>query len=203
MKKLAIIIASVLLVTLLLVSCGAKPDDTAPYAPGVLSDTGFSSDWLGFDFTPTEGMEMSDASELGQSIGDEAKYIDEATGEELVDWSKVEVTYEMMATVTETGGNAVVMTEKVDDGINIKKYVDLIKNEFSSDSEISATYGALSSVDIAGESYARLDYVMSIYEFEVEQTMFIRKVDDRMVSICITAADDTEIDTFLSCFSAK
>ena len=203
MKKLSLIIAPLMLITVLFASCGTKVDNTAPYTPGVLSDTGFSSEWLGFDFTLAEGMEISDASELGQTIPDDAKYTDEATGEELIDWSKVDITYEMMATVTETGGNAVVMTERVDEDVNINKYVELIKNGFSSDEEISATYSALTSANIAGEKYTRFDYVMSIYGIEIEQTMFIRKMGDRMISICITATDDTEVDTFLSCFTAK
>lgn len=251
MKKLALVIASLMLAAVLFASCTTTPADSTPpdttdpisdgtiepeggdttapasndttapvsddtaepapdttvpengYALGTISGTGFSSDWLGFEFTLTDGLEISDASELGQTIPDSAKYIDAATGDERIDWSKVDVAYEMMATVTETGGNVVVMTEKVDKGVNVKKYVEFIKDGFSSDEEISVTYEKLTDSKIAGEKYTRFDYVITIYGMEIEQTMFIRKIDDRMVSICITASDDNEMDTFLSCFKAK
>ncbi len=193
MKKLSLILSLVIFCTAILASCG-----TSAYTPGTLTETGYSSDWLGLEFVPAENMVMASAAELEEMMN--------LTGEEKqnLDWSQVIEAYEMMASDPVNGDSVVVMAEKLyDKSTTVGDFIENLKEEISALSELGITYGEGGTVTIGGEKYTRFEYGISFGGMTISQTSFLRKLDDRMVVITITSSSEDAQEMFLSCFKAK
>lgn len=205
MKKLTFILAALMLSLTLVTSCGVT-NASSGYVHGTLTENGFESDWLGFEFVPTENLVMASEAEIEELMDMSADllYTDEKTGKEIIDWAKVTTAYEMMATDITTQSNVIVMAEKLSlSNTTIEQYVEALKSQMGTQLDVSATYGELSEATVAGEKYTRFDYTISAYGIEVDQSMFLRKLDDRMVAICITATGEAEVEAFVACFKGK
>ena len=192
MKKLSLILVCIILCTLF-ASCGA-----GAYTPGITTENGYSSDWLGLEFIPTENMVMASADELEEmmNLTDEEK--------ENLDWSQIVEAYEMMATDEASGDAVVVMVEKLSDkSMTVEQFVENLKKEVSGFEEYGITYDENKKVTIAGKNYTRFGYEISLGEFSISQVCFIRKISDRMVVIVITSSSEGAEEAFLSCFKAK
>lgn len=201
MKKVSLLIAIIMLVSLCIVSCGSKPNDT-PFAAGTLDENGYTSDWLGLSFKPTETMEMMSAEDLEflmQSSG--SGY---TTDDEKLDYSKIPTAYEMVATDTQTIGSVLIMAQYADEEMTVETYIEDIKKQFDSsilaDNGISApTYSDLTQKKLAGR-----EYTVFSYTFDTDglgQTMYIAKIEDRIANICFTHGSTQELDGFLACFT--
>ncbi len=206
MRKLSLLLALFMVITLCLASCGVEGDDVM-FAPGVLDDDIYTSEWLGLSFTPSEKMEMADAVELEllMSPPESAYYTDEATGEEKIDYSKLGTVYDMLATNIETNGSALVMAQYADDEMTAESYIESLKKELegqlAGESELGEViYGEIKTVKLAGEKYTAFEYSVSAGAVTLRQTMYIRKVGDRIANICFTYSDTAEFDAFVSCF---
>lgn len=203
MKKIALLLACLMLGMTLLASCGSTSSGAAVYAPGATSESGFSSDWLGLTFTPTSGMAMLSQDEIFamMDLGADAMGMDQSK----VEWAKMVTVYEMMATEVVTGSNVIVMTEKLSvKSITVEQYVDALKTQYNNQlGESAMAYDELGEATVAGEKYTRFVYEMTVNGVTVGQTMLLRKIDDRMVAICITATTADAEQAFINCFSAK
>lgn len=192
MKKLSLILACLIFCTLA-ASCGA-----GAYTPGTTTENGYSSDWLGFEFIPTENMVMASADELEEmmNLTDEEK--------ENLDWSQIVEAYEMMATDEASGDAVVVMVEKLSDkNMTVEQFIEDLKGEIAELEEYGITYDENRKVTIAGEEYARFGYGISLGGLNIRQVNFVRKAGDRMVVIMIASSSEGAEEAFLSCFKAK
>ncbi len=208
MKKLALVLACLTVVMCAFASCGepAAPAGTGEYAPGVCEDDKYSSDWLAIEFIPTSNLYLSTSDEISAllELSADMFYVDEETGEEYLDWALVTTAYEMMATDTATGDSVIVMTEKLADGdIGVDEYVEALKAQIDTQTEISAAYADMTKVKLAGGEYTRFAYVLNYEGVDVAQAMYLRKIGDRMVSICVTAENEDAEADIMACFKAK
>ncbi len=199
MKRIALILACLIFCTLA-ASCGSG----STYTPGITTENGYVSDWLGLEFVPAKGMAMASADELERMMGltDEDK--------ENFDWSQVVEAYEMMATDEVSGDVVIVMAEKLfDKSMTVEQFAENLKREISGDGSLGTAdsfevnFGEYSEVSIAGEKYTRFEYEMPMYWLTFRQVNFIRKVEDRMVVIMVVSSNEGAEEMFLSCFRAK
>ncbi len=208
MKKLALVLACLTFVLCAVASCGvpATPAGTGEYVPGACVDNKYSSDWLALKFVPTKNLYLSTSEEIDAllELSADMFYVDEETGEEYLDWARVATVYEMMATNTENGDSVIVMTEKLaNEEISIDEYIEALKAQIDAQSEISATYSEPAGAVVAGADYTRFAYTINYEGVDVAQAMYLRKIGDRMVSICITAETEAAEADIMSCFKAK
>ncbi len=204
MKKNSLLLAIIMLVSLCIASCGSKPTDT-PFAPGTTNENGYTSDWMGLSFKPTEDMEMMSAEELEMLMqaGGSIYTTDEATGEEKLDYSKIPTAYEMVATDTQTQGSVLIMAQYADEEMTVDAYIEGIKEQFDgsflADNGMSEpTYSELANKKLAGREYTVFSYTFD--EDGFGQTMYIAKIEDRIANICFTHGSSAELDGFLACF---
>ena len=209
MKKLSLLLAIFMALTLCFASCGVKPDDTL-FSPGTLEENVYMSEWLGLSFTPADKMEMADAVELEflMSPDESVYYTDEATGEKKIDYSKLGTVYDMLATNTETNSSAIVMAQYADEEMTVEAYIESLKEELESqlfgESELgNIVYAKEKTVKLAGAKYTAFEYSVSAGVMTLKQTMYIRKVGERIANICFTYSDAAELDLFVNCFKAK
>ncbi len=209
MKKLSLLVLIFALVSLSAVSCGKEPVDT-PFSPGTVADNVYTSDWLGLTFTPSEDMELSGVTELLSftDIDADAYYIDEATGEEVLDYSMIPTAYEMLATDMETEGSVLIMAQYADEEMTVDSYILDVKSQLDEQLALesdmgSANYAELTEKKLAGRTYTVFTYTVESYGVTLSQTMYIDKIEDRIANICFTYGDTAELDTFLACFGRK
>lgn len=187
MKKFALLLAACMIFMCCAASCGVQNISVPEYTPGVCTENEYSSDWLGIKFVPSEDMYLSTAAEIEELLGD-----GEGT-----------TVYEMLATDVKTNDSVIVMVETVEDGLTVSDYVDALKMQMSSSEGITAQFGKVEPVRIAGQKFTRISYTIVYGGYGIDQTMYFLKRGDRMVSICVTANDRSAEDAIMSCFKAK
>lgn len=173
------------------------------YTPGTVTDTDWKSAWIGLQYTLTDGFDMLTLEELEQLMDLTADYIykDPETGKDMIDYAKVNAIYEMQA-VDNMGNNIIVMAEKVNFLVNSEeKYCDALKQQLGQQTNISGTFEDPVSYSIGEIEFLRMDATQSYSGVTVYQTYLIKKYDDRMVVIIISANDVSKIDTVLSSFA--
>ena len=209
MKKLSLLLAFFMTLTLCFASCGAKVDNTQ-FTPGVLDNNVYTSEWLGLSFTPTEEIELADPVELEYLMNppENAYYTDEVTGEEKLDYSKLGTVYDMLATNIGTSSSALIMAKYADAEMTVESYLESLKagieSQLASESELGdIVYSESKSVKLAGEKYRTFEYSVNAGEMTLRQTMYIRKAGDRIANICFTYSSAAELESFLNCFKAN
>lgn len=206
MKKIALVLSCLIVVLGVAASCGQSVAGVGEYVPGVCDNNKYSSDWLAFKFVPTKNLYLSSADEIEEllELSADMFYVDEETGEEYLDWARVTTVYEMMATDTETGDSVIVMTEKLgSDEIGVDEYIEALKAQMNEQSEITAAFADASQVKVAGGEYTRFAYTLTFEGIDIAQAMYLRKIGDRMVSICITAENEEAEAAIMACFKAN
>ena len=204
MKKL-ILVFMCLAPVLCAVSC-AGAEKVGEYVPGVNTEDGYSSDWLGMEFAPTENLYLATSEEIEEllEISADMLYVDEETGEEVLDWARVTTVYEMMATDEMTGDSVIVMAEKIGDtGIGVDEYIEVLKTQINTQLGVGAVYSSAAKATVAGQKYTRFAYTLNFDGVEIGQTMYLRKQGDRMIAICVTAENEAVENAIISCFKAK
>lgn len=172
------------------------------YTPGTVTDSDWKSAWIGLQYVLTDGFSMMSQEEL-EEIMDLATgiYKDPETGKELIDYAKVNAIYEMQA-MDNMGNNVIVMAEKVNFLVNSEeKYCDALKQQLGQQTNMSGTFEEPVSYTIGEIEFLRMDATQSYSGVTVCQTYLIKKYDDRMVVIIISANDVSKVDTVLSSFA--
>lgn len=208
MKKLAFVLACLTFILCAVASCAqtASSAGEGEYAPGVCDDKKYSSDWLALEFVPTDELYLANSEEIDAllELSADMFYVDEESGEEYLDWARVTTVYEMMATNTENGDSVIVMTEKLaNEEIGVDEYIEALRAQIDAQIEITATYSEPTEAVVAGATYTRFAYTLNYDGVDVAQAMYLRKIGDRMVSICITAENDSAEADIMACFKAK
>ena len=216
MKKFALLIACAMLCTSLFASCGTKPlgglnnpmddtdDDTkeAVYVPGTTSEDGYVSEYIGLEFVPQGTMVMATEDELYEAMGLGAELV--GMDKKTYDWATVGNAYEMMATDITTGSNVIVMAEKLAlKNITMDQYIEALEKQFESVDEMTVTFDSVKEVTFVGQTYTRIDVTTEVSGMSINQVMLLRKIEDRMIGITVTAVMEGDDELLLSCFKAK
>ncbi|MBQ2766204.1 MAG: hypothetical protein IJF48_04395 [Clostridia bacterium] len=191
MKRLSLILALLMFAMLTFTACGVTAPITndAPYEAGTIDENGYSSKWLGLSFTPSDNIVIATEEEM-RELG---MYAEEETGASGV--------YEMMATDAVTFGSVVVLVEAAVAELTAEKYVDALKAQLDSQLD-GVTYSDVVKEKILGAEYTCFEYGVDAYGVSLNQTMLVRKLADRIVSICFTYSSDAEFEALFDCFKA-
>ena len=206
MKKLALILAALMLGATVITSCnsGAGDDVQKNYSAGTFNENGYTSEWLGLSFVPDKSVVMATETELHElmqiSADSSAFYVDEATGEKVLDRSKITSAYEMMATDSQTGSTVFVMAEAVSDDMTVEQYIEALKTQLSTQVE-GLIFDEPKTKKLGGEKYTCFGYGIEAYGVTLAQSMYLRREGDRIACICFTYSEDSEMEAFLGCFA--
>lgn len=197
MKKrlLALMMA---MVAVLMTACGG-----ASYTPGVYTETGYESEFLGLRFTTPEGFALATEEELSQLMGVSMDNM-ENVSELQKKYAELVTVYEMMVT-DETGVvNGQIILEKT--GVNVDTYIDAFTGQLESQmSGMSVELDETATdVEIAGATYKKLSADIESYGVVLTQDYYFRKVGDRMACMCITWMEGMEEgrDAIMNAFAA-
>ena len=184
MKKRKIIggVLTVLMLCGVLVGCSANSAQTAPYEKGTITETEFTSKWMGVKYTLPDDMVMMTEEYL----------------ESLAASSKVQK--------DNSGDNIVVLTEDLSSTASIdeKRYIELSKPQIETLAD-EVAFDEVGQRTIAGETFYELPYHLSMEidgtNVTLDQTFLCKKLGDRMICMTLTHSGEESINYLLAGFS--
>ena len=189
MKKRKIIggVLAVLMLCGILVGCSANSAQTAPYEKGTITETEFTSKWMGLKYTLQDDMYM----------------IPEEYLIPFNDMAQVEMQVLMNDT---SGDNIIVVTEDLSSlsFVDEKTYLEIAKPQVESLAD-EVTYDEVGQRTIAGETFFELPYHISTEvdgtSVTTNQTFLCKKLGDRMICMMLTHSGEDSVNYLLSGFS--
>ena len=191
MKKRKIIggVLTVLMLCGVLLGCSANSTQTAPYEKGTITETEFTSKWMGLKYTLPDDMVMMTEEYL----------------ESLAASGKVQM--EMQALMEDNSGdNIVVLTEDLSSTASIdeKRYIELSKPQIETLAD-EVAFDEVGQRTIAGETFYELPYHLSMEidgtNVTLDQTFLCKKLGDRMICMTLTHSGEESINYLLAGFS--
>lgn len=174
----------------LLVGCSGdnNSNSNSNYQKGTVTESGFTSEWMGIQYTLPDDMTM-----LSQETLDSG--------------SKDNIQMEMQAyKKDDTTENIGMLTEDIskDTSMDEEGYVAAAKTQMEK-AIPGITFGEASHRTIAGQEFYELPYSYTKdvdgTQTTITQTFLCKKIEDRMVCITLTYPDQETIDHLLSGFS--
>lgn len=189
-------------------SSDIKDKKDVVYEKGVLTETGFESEYLNLRFTAPDGFimateeELNEMMDLGADIGAEIMDVDKKVWE----YAQTRIVYEMMVSSSSGSPNLILTSEKLPlSNMTVDQYFDLLKTQLDAmDIDvIEYEFGDITSIEIAGQSYQKLDMKAKMDGLEMVQSYIVRKDNDRVVVVVTTSmgGDEEALDTLIAAFS--
>jgi hypothetical protein len=206
MKRIIPTVCILCAALILLTGCSASKSGGDAYQKGTLTATSMESEFLNLKFTLPSGYYMASEQDLIDlmDFGAEIVYADK--DKKLVDYTKANTVYEMMASTQEGLPNVSVIVEKLPlSSLTVDQYIEAFKAQLADMDMMSVSFsGGAETGMFAGKSYQKLSAVTTAYDMEMLQEYLVRKIDNRIVCITITYTADTakEMNTLMAGFSA-
>ena len=133
------------------------------------------------------GTELIDASEFAKTVAENA------------------TVYDMMTVDAVTNSNIMIGYENLDItapgvDISVDYYMDNLTDMLTKQEQVKYTVLSRGVAKICGEEYVRLDMLADFSGIEMNQYYYIRKIDNIMVSVSITAVNGVDISDIESMF---
>ena len=172
------------------------------YYPGVYTETGYESEYLGFRYTTPEGFTIASEEEM-EEMSD--------AGEELLseDFTEIQMAYADIVTinelmVTDEYGivNFNITLEKTP--VDLATYIELFKEQLSGLSAMTVEIVNEEEVELAGATYTKLTANVESQGVVMGQEYYLRQQDDRIIALITTWLEgmEAEKDTMMSGFAA-
>lgn len=172
------------------------------YLPGVYTETGYESEYLGFRYTTPEGFVIASQEEM-EEMSD--------AGEELLseDYSELQLAYADIVTINELMVsdsigvvNFNITLEKT--SVDLETYLELFKEQLAGLSAMTIEVVGEEEAELAGSTYTKVNAKVESQGVIMWQDYYLKKQDDRIVAVIVTWLDgmDAEKDTMMSGFAA-
>lgn len=195
MKKIIGGLLSCLMLCGLLVGCSGNNTSsvvstvTAPYEKGTVTETEFTSTWMGLKYTLQDDMRMMPEEYLeSQSIS-----------------GRVQMEMQALRD-NDSGDNIVMLTENLSSlpSMDENKYLEMSKPQLENLAK-NITFDEVGQRTVAGETFYALPYHLTMeangVSLEMDQTLLCKKMGDRMICITISHSKEDSIDYLLAGFS--
>lgn len=187
MKK-RLIALMLVLAAVLMTACGG-----ASYTPGVFTETGYDSEFLGFRFTTPDGFALATEEELTELMGVTIKSMENASDLQKK-YAELTNIYELMATNADGTVYGQIILEKT--AVSLDTYLEVIISQLEESEQgvnITVQEGT-EEVEIAGAAYTKMSAEMESYGMVFSQDYYFRKVGGRMMCMAITWMEGCEAD---------
>ena len=185
------------------VGTGVETKITSGYVPGVYTETGYESEYLGFKYITPDGFfivsqeEREEISEYSEDFLIENNY------------TQLQLKYEEMVTIEELMvSNELGVTNF---NISLKKtfedlegYVKLYKKALPGFSTATVEVIGEEETELAGDIYTKISGKMEYQGYLLWTDIYLRKQDDRIVTVTVAWIDgfEAEKETMMSGFAA-
>ena len=172
------------------------------YIPGVRTEKDYTSEVLGLKFTLTDTMVMATDEEILNMMQAGADlYEDSAAGQQMLDYSKISSVYEMMAVDSATGGNVMVVAEKLPfSSMTEEQYIASVKRQYEQ-TAVEVEYEEVTKTTLGKAEFTNLSYVMTVDGVKANQTMLFKKLGNLMYAVSLTYYSEDGYNQLLNSFS--
>lgn len=178
-------------------SDGEAADDG--YVRGKLTDTTFESEWIGLRYELPDGFTMSSEAEMDAILQAGGELIYEDKADDIVDYAKLIMVYEMMAK-NRYGDVLTVFVETTT--FDIDAYVAAIKMQMGNVDAMDITMDDGETVEVGGVEFEKYSMTLGYGEMEVKEDYYLRKKGNRMICMLIGYSDDEAAEKIMSGFSS-
>lgn len=169
------------------------------FVPGDLTEDSYSSEWFGFTYSCPESSVMATHEEIMDLIaqGGELVYSENEFGQQILDYSRTAVVYEMLSVDYSSGSTVTVAAEKMPlANMTEEQYLDQsMSNLREAGLDISAGEN-YKKVEFCNNEWTIAGYLMAYQNLNLSNLLLVRKIDDRMAFIqisCINMDDCNEL----------
>lgn len=178
-------------------------EEEVSFTKGILTETGWESEWLGMRFVTGDGMVMSTEEELNEAMGIGQEMLSEDFNELQLKYAELNTVYEMMCTAPDQVTNVSVSIENVMVDIDTDTFVDMFKATLGELSAMSMTFvNEGEDVTLAGKDFKKLQCEVDYEGITLLQDYYLAMQDSRAISIVITYLDEAEAEKLMSGFQA-
>jgi len=184
------------------VSAEEVQENKGSYYPGVYTETGYESEYLGFRYTTPEGCTLASEEEMQQAFSEGQELLSEDFNEIQLAYADIVSINEMMVTDSTGIVNANITLEKT--VVDIDTYVEAFKSQVANLSGMNVEIVNEEDAELAGAAYKKLTAEVEAEGFAMLQEYYLRKQDDRVIAIVVTWMEglESQKENLLSGFAA-
>lgn len=162
------------------------------YAKGLVTETGWESEWLGIRYTLPEGMTMSSDEELNEMMGLGQEVLSEDFSELQLKYAEMASVYEMMSKDELGVTNVIVLSEKLPMSLTAEEYVEVLTQQLAQVSTVQyEVTGDTETVTIGATDFVKLSTEADYDGVKMYQEYYVTVRDDRAATITLTYIDQT------------
>lgn len=202
MRKTALVLLALVMV-LGLAACGESiAEQNAKIARGEINGNVYTSTYNGITFTKPDSWVYATDAEIAASVNLGAEALDQNNFEKTV--SEAVSVYDMSVKDPTGGSNVMILYENLslsNPKITESEYLATLEKQLKEQTAIAYTIGQTATKTIGGKVYKSLEMTASYSGISMAQTYYVRKIDNFMVGIIITAIGDTTVDDITAMIS--
>lgn len=167
-------------------------EETSDYVKGIVTETGWESEWLGIRYTCPEGMKMATEEELNEIMGLGQEVLSEDFTEAQLKYAELASVYEMMSSDELGTTNFMITVEKLPMELTAAQYIEIVEQQLSAVSAV--TYETVNNseiVSIGGVDFTKLECVADYEGVVMHQDYYVTMKDNRAVAVVCTFIDET------------
>lgn len=182
-----------------------QEEAASEFSKGIVSESGWESQWLNMRFTAPDGTRMASEEELDELMGISEELLAEDLNDVQIKYAELTSLREMMCYDERTKSNVIVSVDRLPLKMSEEIYAEQLEQSLLAVSAM--TYekaGENEKVEIAGISYLRSGYQVETMGQHLHMDYYIRMIEDRVVSIVLTYRENGEelASSMVSCFEA-
>lgn len=168
-------------------------ENASQFAKGIVSESGWESQWINMRFTAPDGTRMASEEELDELMGISEELLAEDLSDMQMKYAELTSVREMMCYDERTKTNVIVSVDRLPLKMSEEIYAEQLEQSLLAVSAM--TYekaGEDEEVEIAGGSYLRSCYQVEAMGQHLRTDYYIRMIEDRVVSVVLTYGEDGE-----------
>lgn len=171
-----------------------EPEEAvSEFSKGIVSESGWESQWIGLRFTAPEGTKMTTEEELAALMGISEDLLSEDLSEAQIKYAELTSVKEMMCYDEATNTNVIVGVDRMPIRISEEVFADQIEQSLTSLSAMTyERLGENETVDVAGIPYLRTGYRVEVGGQSMYMDYYVKMIEDRAVSLVLTYGEDSE-----------
>ncbi len=174
------------------------------YERGIVSETGYESEWMGLRFTAPEGFIMATEDELLSLMGMSKEMLSEDFNSLQLKYAEMSSIYEFMCVAPDQSANINVASEKLMlSNITEEQYVEVLKTQLANLAAMDITIDdKAETATLGGIDFTKLTSKVQYEGNSMYQEYYLRKHNGKMIVMAVTYTDEAAKDKIMNGFGA-
>lgn len=204
LKRMLCVVLTMMMACSVFAGCGKDSGSKVEYEKGAVTESSFTSDFIGLEFEVPEGYSMLTQEQMDENMKQSTEIIYKDDKDEVIDYAKTKLVYEMMCAEKVMGVPNVNIVVEENKSITEKKYLELSTKQLEQADLGYKFDDPKENTEFKGHKYLMQTVHVSVSGLNLTQDIYVRKIGDRVVTMTITYnADEPEgKETIMNAFKA-